>query len=200
MSDFTVDPAFAAGSHFAADWPLCHVRLQDDARFPWLILIPRVAGATELEHLSAADRTALMEETVRAGALVRALGDASGRPIDKLNVAAIGNVTAQLHVHVVGRRRDDGLWPDPVSGRPVMVRYEADILVAQLAQIVNFRSVHPREGGDPGFSQAQGAGDQDQRALGAVDRPNHWVPAFAGMHGVGNWPYRTSVTVRSRPP
>ena len=135
MSAFTVDPAFAAGSVFAADWPLCQVRLQDDARFPWLILIPRVAGATELEDLSAADRAVLMEETIRAGAIVRALAEAEGRPIDKLNVAAIGNVTAQLHVHVLGRRRDDGLWPDPVWGRPGVVRHEAEGLATRLARI-----------------------------------------------------------------
>ncbi len=135
MSDFAVDPAFAAGSVFAADWPLCHVRLQDDARFPWLILIPRFAGVTELEHLSAPDRAALMEETVRAGALVRALAQTESRPIDKLNIGAIGNVTAQLHVHVVGRRRDDGLWPDPVWGRPGTVRYEAEVLAARIERI-----------------------------------------------------------------
>ena len=135
MSEFIVDPAFAAGSVFAADWPLCQVRLQDDARFPWLILIPRVAGATELEDLSAADRAVLMEETIRAGAIVRALAEAEGRPIDKLNVAAIGNVTAQLHVHVLGRRRDDGLWPDPVWGRPGVVRHEAEGLATRLARI-----------------------------------------------------------------
>lgn len=133
MSGFAADPAFDAGSVFAADWPLCQVRLQDDARFPWLILIPRVAGVTEIEHLSPADRAVLMEETVRAGALVRALGEAAGRPIDKLNIGAIGNVTAQLHVHVVGRRRDDPLWPDPVWGRAGMVRYEAEVLASRLA-------------------------------------------------------------------
>lgn len=132
---FSVDPAFAAGSAFAADWPLCHVRLQDDARFPWLILIPRVVGATELEHLSSAQRGVLMEETVRAGALVRAIGDSRDRPVDKLNVAAIGNVTAQLHIHVVGRRRDDGLWPDPVWGRPGAVRYQAQALAQTLRDI-----------------------------------------------------------------
>ena len=135
MADFAVDPAFEAGSVFAADWPLCHVRLQDDARFPWLILIPRVADATELEHLSATGRAALMEETVRAGALIRALAKAAGRPIDKLNVGAIGNVTAQLHVHVVGRRRDDGLWPDPVWGRPGLVRYEPALLADRITRI-----------------------------------------------------------------
>ena len=115
---FVPDPAFAAGSVFAADWPLCQVRLQDDARFPWLILIPRRPGLVELEDLAPADRARLMEEMVRAGEVVRALGAALDRPIDKLNLAALGNVTAQLHVHVVGRRGDDPLWPDPVWGRP----------------------------------------------------------------------------------
>ena len=119
MSQFRPDPAFEAGSVAAAEWPLCHVRLQDDARFPWLILIPRVEGAVELADLSADQRAALMEETVRAGDLVRRLG-----PVEKLNVGAIGNVTSQLHVHVVGRRRDDGLWPDPVWGRGPAVPYD----------------------------------------------------------------------------
>ncbi len=124
---FVVDPAFHSGSVHVADWPLCHVRLQDDARYPWLILIPRVPGATELDNLSAGQRGTLMEETVRAGAAVRMLGCRLG-PVEKLNVAAIGNVTAQLHIHVVGRRRDDGLWPDPVWGRPGMERYDAEAL------------------------------------------------------------------------
>lgn len=115
---FEAAPAFEAGSVVAAEWPLCHVRLQDDARFPWLILIPRVEGAAELEDLSVEQRAMLMEETVRAGALVRRMG-----VVEKLNVGAIGNVTAQLHVHVVGRRRDDGLWPDPVWGRGPAVPY-----------------------------------------------------------------------------
>lgn len=118
MSVFVVDPAFAAGSVFAADWPLCQVRLQDDVRFPWLILLPRVEGAVELDDLTADQRAVLTEEMVRAGEVVRALGQAAGRPVDKLNTAALGNVTRQLHVHVVGRRHDDGLWPDPIWGRP----------------------------------------------------------------------------------
>jgi len=127
MAGWSVAPAFEAGSVVVGDWPLCHVRLQDDARFPWLILIPRVAGAVELEDLPEADRAILMEETVRAGHAVRALGAAVGRPVGKLNVAAIGNVTAQLHVHVVGRRKDDGLWPDPVWGRGTAERYESKL-------------------------------------------------------------------------
>ncbi|WP_409019619.1 HIT domain-containing protein [Brevundimonas vesicularis] len=115
---FQADPAFEAGSLHVTDWPLCQVRLQDDARFTWLILLPRVAGTTELEDLNPGQRHELMNEMIRAGDLVRRLAQQVGRPLDKLNMAAIGNVTAQLHVHVVGRRRDDGLWPDPVWGRP----------------------------------------------------------------------------------
>lgn len=126
MPPFAPDPAFEAGSVFAVDWPLCQVRLQDDARFPWLILLPRVAGAVELDDLTTEQRTVLMEEMVRAGELVRALGQAAGRPVDKLNTAALGNVTRQLHVHVVGRRRDDGLWPDPIWGRPGAVRFSEE--------------------------------------------------------------------------
>lgn len=122
MTEFKADLTFEAGSVFAVDWPLCQVRLQDDARFAWLILLPRVEGAVELDDLSLEQRAALMEEVVRAGEVVRALAEAAGRPIDKLNTAALGNVTRQLHIHVVGRRRDDGLWPDPIWGRPDAVR------------------------------------------------------------------------------
>ena len=127
MSEFAADAAFEAGSVFAADWPLCQVRLQDDARFPWLILLPRVDGAVELDDLTAEQRAALMEEMVRAGERVRALAEAAGRPVDKLNTAALGNVTAQLHVHVIGRRSDDPVWPDPVWGRGSAVPWAPDL-------------------------------------------------------------------------
>ena len=132
---FVPDPAFEAGSVFAADWPLCHVRLQDDARLPWLILIPRRPGAVEIDDLPPADRALLMEEVVRAGDLVRTLALSLDRPIDKLNVAALGNVTAQLHVHIVGRRRDDGLWPDPVWGKPGAIPWPAGVRARLLETI-----------------------------------------------------------------
>lgn len=132
---FKADPAFDAGSVAVCDWPLCEVRLQDDARFPWLILIPRRAGLHELEDLSAAERATLMDEVVRAGDLVRMLGEAAGQPVQKLNVAALGNVTAQLHVHVIGRRHDDGLWPDPVWGRGAALPYGANGLQTAVSRV-----------------------------------------------------------------
>ena len=114
MTAFSVDPAFEAGSLAVTDWPLCQVRLQDDARFPWLILIPRIPGIVEIEDLAPADRSRFLDEGLRAGEVIRRMGEALGRPVDKLNLAALGNVTAQLHLHVIGRRRDDPVWPDPV--------------------------------------------------------------------------------------
>jgi diadenosine tetraphosphate (Ap4A) HIT family hydrolase len=76
-----------------------------------------------------------MDEVVRAGETVRMLGEAARRPVQKLNVAALGNITAQLHVHVVGRRHDDGLWPDPVWGRGEARPYGAGALQAELSRI-----------------------------------------------------------------
>ena len=113
---FVLDAAFQATSVFLADLSLCQARLQTDARFAWVVLIPRVAAARELEDLSAHHRAQLMEEAVLAGAAVRAVGRALGRPVQKLNVGALGNVTPQLHLHVVGRRADDAAWPGPVWG------------------------------------------------------------------------------------
>jgi diadenosine tetraphosphate (Ap4A) HIT family hydrolase len=130
---FALHPAFPPTSEALGDLALSHVRLQADARFPWLVLIPRVAAARELDDLPANDRAALMEEIVRAGDAVRAIGEALGRPVEKLNVGALGNVTPQLHVHVVGRRRDDAAWPGPVWGVRTAKAYSPDDLATALA-------------------------------------------------------------------
>ncbi len=132
---FKADPAFDPASVVVCDWSLCQVRLQDDARFPWLILIPRRTGLHEIEDLTLEERAALMDEVVRAGEVVRAMGRTVLRPVQKLNVAALGNITAQLHLHVVGRRHDDGLWPDPVWGRGEAVPYGAQALQAAMSRI-----------------------------------------------------------------
>jgi diadenosine tetraphosphate (Ap4A) HIT family hydrolase len=130
---FELDPAFPATSKTLGDLALCHARLQADARFAWVVLIPRIVGAVELEDLSGADRGALMQEIVQAGAAVRAVGEALARPIAKLNVGQLGNVTPQLHVHVVGRRPDDAAWPGPVWGVGAAERYADDALERAIA-------------------------------------------------------------------
>jgi diadenosine tetraphosphate (Ap4A) HIT family hydrolase len=127
-----LDPAFVATSEALGEMALSHVRLQRDARYPWIVLIPKVAAARELEDLAHGERDVLMEEIVRAGAAVRAIANALGRPIAKLNVGQLGNVTPQLHVHVVGRRADDPAWPGPVWGVGVAGEYEPAALALAL--------------------------------------------------------------------
>jgi diadenosine tetraphosphate (Ap4A) HIT family hydrolase len=128
---FVLDPAFSATSHALGELALCEARLQADARFPWIVLIPRVENAEEIEHLSAEDRRMLLDEVLLAGAAVRAVGEALGRPSPKLNIGQLGNITRQLHVHVVGRRPDDAAWPGPVWGAGVAQAYgEAELAVA----------------------------------------------------------------------
>jgi diadenosine tetraphosphate (Ap4A) HIT family hydrolase len=130
---FELHPAFPPTSEALGDLALCHARLQADARYAWIVLIPRIAGAIELEDLSANDRAALTEEIVLAGLAVRAVGSVLGRRVEKLNVGQLGNVTPQLHIHVVGRRADDAAWPGPVWGVGTAEAYEADALARAIA-------------------------------------------------------------------
>ena len=127
---FAVDPAFDAASEPLVSLPLCEARLQNDARFPWLILIPRIAGVVEIEDLGPEDRARLLDEAVRAGQAVRAMGLALGRPAVKLNLGLLGNITRQLHVHIVGRRDDDPCWPGPVWGQGTPAAYDPHDLAA----------------------------------------------------------------------
>jgi diadenosine tetraphosphate (Ap4A) HIT family hydrolase len=130
---FQLDPAFSATSHLLGELPLCQARLQADARYAWIVLLPRVAQARELEDLTAEQRAQLMDEILAAGAAVRAVGEALGRAVAKLNVGQLGNVTPQLHVHVVGRRPDDAAWPGPVWGHGTAEAYGAAELEVALA-------------------------------------------------------------------
>ena len=133
MAEFALDPAFVATAAALGDLPLCHARLQLDARYPWIVLIPRVGAARELEDLSVADRARLIEETVLAGAAVRAVAQTLGLAVDKLNVGALGNVTPQLHLPVLGRRLGDPAWPGPVWGHSAGEAYEAEVLERAVA-------------------------------------------------------------------
>jgi diadenosine tetraphosphate (Ap4A) HIT family hydrolase len=124
LEKFKVADAIVSTSEPLFSLKLCEARLQSDARWPWIVLVPRRPGARELEHLNALDRAILMEEIIAAGSAVRAIGSALGRPVEKLNLGALGNITPQLHAHVVGRRADDAAWPGPVWGVGVATAYE----------------------------------------------------------------------------
>jgi diadenosine tetraphosphate (Ap4A) HIT family hydrolase len=111
MTGFALDPRLAADTAPVGDLALSTLRLMRDARFPWAILVPRIAGAVEIADLSPADRATLMEEVAQVSHALRRVA-----PCDKLNVGALGNLVPQLHVHVVARRKGDAAWPGPVWG------------------------------------------------------------------------------------
>jgi diadenosine tetraphosphate (Ap4A) HIT family hydrolase len=130
---FSLDPAFLATSEALTSLALCEARLQLDARFAWIVLIPRLDGMVELEDLTTEEGAMLMSEIAAAGTAVRAVGAALGRPVEKLNVGQLGNLTRQLHVHIVGRRRDDACWPGPVWGQGTAEAYGVRSLAAAKA-------------------------------------------------------------------
>ncbi|HEU0070413.1 MAG TPA: HIT family protein [Alphaproteobacteria bacterium] len=132
MTDFVLHPRLAADTLPVIDLPLCRLLLMNDSRFPWLILVPRLAGAREVVDLSPANRLMLAEETDLAAALLR-----DRVPTDKLNIAAIGNIVEQLHVHIVARRKDDAAWPGVVWGHGSAQPYSPETAAARLADLQN---------------------------------------------------------------
>ena len=120
MSDFLLDPRLAADSHFIADGPLSQIRLMNDARYPWLLLVPRVADIAEWIELDGNQQRLLLAEVNQAGKLVHAEPD-----VEQLNIGALGNVVRQFHVHLVGRHAGDPAWPGPVWGNGTALRFPA---------------------------------------------------------------------------
>lgn len=117
---FRLDPRLAADTHPIGDLPLSRLLLMDDMRFPWLVMVPRIAGARELIDLDDGDQRALLAEIAAVGRAFELLL----KP-DKLNIAALGNVVTQLHVHVIARYTTDAAWPQPVWGRGERAAYAA---------------------------------------------------------------------------
>jgi len=131
MTEFKLDDRLAGDSVPATDLPLSTVRLMNERSWPWLILVPRRPGLIEIVDLEPADRVTLIEEIARAAEALRQLY----RP-DKLNVAALGNVVPQLHVHIIARFRSDPAWPRPVWGvKPALEPYDEPTLSETVRRI-----------------------------------------------------------------
>lgn len=111
MAAFELDPRLAGDSLPVIDLQLCSLRLMNDRRFPWLLLVPRRAACVELLDLAAQDQDQLWREILSVSQALKQILNP-----DKLNVAALGNQVAQLHVHVIARYRQDAAWPGPVWG------------------------------------------------------------------------------------
>jgi diadenosine tetraphosphate (Ap4A) HIT family hydrolase len=119
---WSLHPQLAADTVPVCDLALSRLLAMNDANFPWLVLVPRRAGASEIIDLGAG-QALLMDEIAQVS---RALKDETR--CDKLNVAAIGNMVPQLHIHIVARRKDDPLWPKPIWGAAPQRAYEVAAL------------------------------------------------------------------------
>ena len=114
------------------DLPLSRVLLENDSNYPWLILVPRMPGASEIIDLDPNEQVQLLGEIDAASRALKAVAT-----FEKLNVAALGNVVKQLHVHVIGRCSSDATWPKPVWGLAPPVPYDTaarNVLVNKLRQ------------------------------------------------------------------
>ena len=129
-TDWQLDPQLSADTHPVAHLPLSELRLMDDANHPWLIVVPRVLDAVEWVDLDDAAQAQLTREIALASHALQA----AFKP-HKLNVAALGNVVSQLHVHVIARYRDDIAWPRPVWGTATAKPYGPEALVERVTAL-----------------------------------------------------------------
>tara|TARA_B110000467_G_C18261195_1_gene446416 strand:- start:762 stop:1163 length:402 start_codon:yes stop_codon:yes gene_type:complete len=101
-----VNKSFLKSSHYISNLKLCSIRLIDNAKFPWIILIPKKKGVTDISELNSKDQLLLMKEIVYCSKLMKKIFKTL-----KLNVEKIGNVVPQLHIHIIARYKNDSSWP-----------------------------------------------------------------------------------------
>ena len=135
MSDiFELDPRLAAGTFSVGSTSLSRVLLMNDARFPWIILVPAREGVSEPFQLALSEQEALWRESMVLAKALKRYFEA-----DKLNIAALGNQVSQLHVHHIVRFRNDDAWPGPVWGVGSTVTYTeaaAEALMDELRRVL----------------------------------------------------------------
>ena len=113
-----VNKSFLKNSHFICDLELCSVRLIDNSKFPWIIIIPIRKNITDITGLNSKDQIVLMKEIVHCSKLMKKMFNTS-----KLNIEKIGNIVPQLHIHIIARFRKDSTWPLSVwvvKGKPYL--------------------------------------------------------------------------------
>ena len=122
---FILDTRLQEDTWLIGDFPLCRLLLSNDSNYPWFILVPRREGISELFQLDDADQQLMWAETTALAGVLKKLFTA-----DKMNVATLGNVVSQLHMHVIARYASDAAWPGPVWGKhPAKPYSEADVQV-----------------------------------------------------------------------
>ncbi|WP_036566861.1 HIT domain-containing protein [Oceanospirillum beijerinckii] len=128
---FTLHTRLEEDTFPVADLPLCRLCMMNDRRFPWFILIPRIGGITEIYQLEADDRQQLMNESCALAEALMVAFDGH-----KMNVAALGNMVPQLHIHHVVRQPDDSAWPAPIWGGGAPEAMEPELIEQRMAQLL----------------------------------------------------------------
>jgi len=131
--DFSLHPQLAMDSIWVSDWPLCQLRLINDKNYPWFILVPRRPGMREIIDLPEEEQWLLWQESQKLSRLLQQC-----YAPDKLNIAALGNMVPQLHLHHIGRFTSDAAWPAPVWGKVPAVTYSEAELQTELLRWASF--------------------------------------------------------------
>ncbi|WP_199610804.1 HIT domain-containing protein [Flocculibacter collagenilyticus] len=136
--NFSLDPRLENDTVKLATFPLCELLLMNDSQYPWCILVPRVDHALELMALSVAQQHQFLVESNYVSQMLTSLFEP-----DKLNIAALGNVVSQLHIHHVARFKSDISWPAPIWGAHPVIAYTDDALVKITDKISEYLQHHP---------------------------------------------------------
>ena len=136
--DFELYPQLATDTIEVDRWDCCRVLLMNDANYPWLVLVPRREGLAELHDLDSTDWLTCMSEIARASRTLQCLVGAH-----KMNVAALGNVTRQLHIHVIARFAVDAAWPKPVWGQVPAEPYGKAALAERVEEMTRALNGNP---------------------------------------------------------
>jgi len=128
--EFILHEKLAADCAVVTDWPLSRILLMKDAAYPWLILVPRLPGLRDLDELTSPDFQEVSREIRSVSKVMKEMFQPT-----KMNVAALGNMVPQLHIHVIARFEDDAAWPAPVWGVQPPVAYEETALEARLSSL-----------------------------------------------------------------
>ncbi len=140
---FELHTRLAEDCFFVGDFSLSRLLLMNDCHYPWFILVPRVADVTEIYQLSASDQAQLAVESAALSETLASLFKA-----DKMNVAALGNVVSQLHIHHIVRYRNDATWPDPVWGKKAALAYDKvkkSELTARFESVFAIEFIHAKK-------------------------------------------------------
>lgn len=132
MNDFILHSKLAADTFEVLSLEVSQLLLMNDARYPWLILVPQISGMSDLHNLSTKQYQAVTQEIVQVSEVLESLAQAH-----KMNVGALGNMVPQLHIHIIARQTNDAAWPAPVWGVGEAQPYSQDAAKTLIQQIAS---------------------------------------------------------------